>query len=123
MEKKLPSVFANKIDKEVGNNKSVFYSSKEGMENGSLDDRSINSSLIDDNFASKAREKLIRPKNINQKINDIFNSSRYVYKADVEITLKDGVVSKRVIGKNANNLITIDNELIPISDIVDIKHK
>lgn len=36
MEKKLPSVFANKIDKEVGNNKSVFYSSKEANENESI---------------------------------------------------------------------------------------
>ena len=58
---------------------------------------------------------------MNQKINKIFGSSRYVYKADVDITLKDGKVSKRIIGRNKNELITMDNELIKISDIIDIK--
>lgn len=118
MERKLPSVFANKIEKEVGNNKKVFYSGKDGV-TGTSDRKATN----EDDFAQNIKDHLIKPKNIYQKINDIFNSSRYVYKADVEITLKDGVVTKRIIGKNSNHLITIDNELIPISDIVDIKHK
>jgi len=120
MEKKLPKVFANKIEKEVGNNKSVFYSSKDGLNDASEDVRGTN---ISDDFVSKVKDNLVKPKNVYQKINDIFNSSRYVYKADVELTLKDGVVTKRIVGKNANHLITIDNELIPISDIIDIKHK
>ncbi|MCI9110220.1 MAG: hypothetical protein HFH47_00230 [Bacilli bacterium] len=120
MERKLPSVFANKIEKEVGNNKNVFYSSKDGLAERGED---LKDSKQTDDFAQKAKDNLIKPKNIYQKLNEIFSSSRYVYKADVEITLKDGVVTKRIIGKNANHLITIDNELIPISDIVDIKHK
>ncbi len=107
MEKKIPKVFANKVEKNAGNNKEVFYSSKEVVKES--DDR--------------GPKMIKREKNINQKINDIFNSSRYVYKADVEITLKSGIVSKRIVGKNGNNLITIENELIPISDIIDIKHK
>lgn len=118
MERKLPSVFANKIEKEVGNNKKVFYSTKDG-----LADNSDRKSTNEDDFAQSIKDNLVKPKNIYQKINDIFNSSRYIYKADVELTLKDGVVTKRIIGKNSNHLITIDNELIPISDIVDIKHK
>lgn len=122
MAKKLPSVFANKIEKEVGNNKSVFYSSKEPVD-GNPGLESIDNGNVDDSFVRRAQDSMVKPKNINQKINDVFNSSRYVYKADVELTLKDGVVTKRIIGKNANHLITIDNELIPISDIVDIKHK
>lgn len=119
MEKKLPKVFANKIEKEVGNNKNVFYSSKDGLADDNLDIRSNSS----DDFANRVKDGLIKPKNVYQKLNDIFTSSRYVYKADVEITLKSGVVTKRIIGKNSNHLITIDNELIPISDIIDIKHK
>ena len=35
--------------------------------------------------------------------------------------LKDGTVTKRIIGKNNTHLITMENELIPISDIIDIK--
>ena len=58
--------------------------------------------------------------NINQKINNIFNSNKYVYKADVVITTKDGKVVKKIIGQNKTHLITIENELIPISNILDI---
>ncbi|MCI9585166.1 MAG: hypothetical protein HFH45_00850 [Bacilli bacterium] len=115
MGNKIPKVFANPVSKEIGNNKNVFYSSKEPVLN---DNNGGDNELSNRRLANNAVEK-----NINQKINGIFSSSRYVYKADVEITLKNGVVTKRIIGKNANHLITIDNELIPISDIVDIKHK
>ena len=106
MDKKLPKVFANKVDKHAGNNRDVFYSSKEE---------------VDDNRGVKT--PVSREPNVSQKINSIFSSSRYVYKADVEITLKSGVVNKRIVGRNVNHLITIDNELIPISDILDIKQK
>lgn len=106
MEKKLPKVYANKIDKEIKNNETVYYDRGEKVE-------------------KKAQEskKDIIPKelSIQQKINKIFGSSRYVYKADVDITLKDGKISKKVIGRNKNELITMDNELINISDIVDIE--
>ena len=41
----------------------------------------------------------------------------------MEIKLKDGTVTKKIVGKNSTHLITMENELIPISDIVDIKTK
>lgn len=104
MDKKLPKVFANKIDKNLDNNKSVFYSDKEDLD------------VVDS--SSRNSNKVI---NINQKINSIFSSPKYVYKADVNITTKDGVALKRVVGKNSTHLITIDNELIPISNIIDIE--
>lgn len=108
MEKKLPKVFANKIDKSLDNNKNVFYSAQG-------DDIDVRSSESSNNctFESKGQ-------NVNQKINSIFTSPRYVYKADVDITTKEGKVSKRIIGRNSTHLITIDNELVPITDIVDI---
>ena len=105
MEKKLPKVFANSIDKKLNNNETVYYEKNK-----------------------KIKEEIKNPKNsfsesfnINQKINKIFGSSRYVYKADVEITTKEGKVSKKIIGRNKNELITMDNELIKINDIIDIK--
>lgn len=100
MNKKLPKVFANKIEKNLKNNKKVYYSNKD------------------------EQNEIIEPKlttqNIYQKIHDIFTSSQYVYKADVKIKIKDKIIEKRIIGKNNNNLITYDNELIPISEIEDI---
>ena len=96
--KDLPKVFHNKIDKKFDNNRSVYYSS-----NTYEDERSIDS------------------RTVLQKINDIFSSPNYVYKANVEITLKDKKVIKRIIGRNKNFIITMDNDLIPITDIFDIK--
>lgn len=96
--KDLPKVFHNKIDKKFDNNRSVYYS------NNNYDDNTITDT-----------------RTILQKINDIFSSSNYVYKANVEITLKDKKVTKRIIGRNKNYIITMDNDLIPINDIMDIK--
>lgn len=106
MKRELPKIFANKIDKKLENNKnfSVTYSDEKQLNNES--NRSI---------------KL--EKNINQKINEIFSSPKYVYKADVIITTNDGTIERRIIGKNGDNLITIENELINIWTIKDIKFK
>ena len=62
-------------------------------------------------------------KDLNQKINQIFGSSRYVYKADVVITTKNGAFNKKIIGRNRHELITMDNEVIPINEILDIAFK
>ena len=90
-------VFANRIDKKLHNNEEVYYSK---------------------DVKEETPKKTI--KNVYQKINDIFTSRNYIYKADVIIKTKDSTLNKTIIGKNKNSLITIDNELIPISDIIDI---
>lgn len=95
--KELPKVFHNKINKNFNNNRSFYYSNNEPIE----------------------EEKDTRT--ITQKINDIFSSPNYIYKANVEITLKDKKIVKRIIGRNKNYIITMDNDLISINDIIDIK--
>lgn len=100
--KDLPKVFRNNINKKFNNNKNIYYSSND------------NRSATSDNEIKDTR-------NILQKINEIFSSPNYVYKANVEITLKDKKVTKRIIGRNKDFIITMDNTLIPISDITDIK--
>ena len=41
-------------------------------------------------------------------------------KADVTILTDNEVLKKRIVGKNNNNLITMDNEYIPVDKIRDI---
>lgn len=96
--KRLPKVFANPIDKDINNNRSISKSNDLSIEKNEY-------SLND----------------INKKIASIFSSYNYVYKADVLITTTNGEFVKRIIGKKDNNLITLDNELIDISTIKDIK--
>lgn len=109
MGKKLPGVFASKIEKKINNNESVHYTNAD-------EKKEIKN--------SKNKEKInkleLPKKDIKTKINDIFNSTEYIYKADVEIKTGDKMSIKRIIGRNNYNLITVDNELIPIDKIEDI---
>ena len=57
---------------------------------------------------------------IDKKIDNIFNDKGFVYKADVFIVTDNDTLKKRIVARNVNNLITIDNEYIPISIIRDI---
>ena len=101
MNKKLPHVFHNKIDKKINNNTEYYYSKNKDHTNIETEPS----------------------KNIRKAITEIFSSPNYIYKANVIITLKDKTVEKRIIGRNKNYLITMDNETIPIDSIIDIKRK
>ncbi len=90
-----PRVYANPINKKIDNVQDLFRSDK--------DSRSIN------------------PVDVNKKINEIFASRNHVYKSKVKITLKDAVVEKEIVGKTNINLLTLDGNLIRITDIVDIE--
>ncbi len=89
-----PRVFANPIDKQINNVQNLFRSNDS--------DRSS-------------------PKDINKKINEIFAANNHVYKSRVKITLKDKVVEKDIVGKTNINLLTLDGELIKITDIINIE--
>ncbi len=100
--KDLPKVFRNNINKKFNNNSSIYYSHNYNRNSNEIEN-------INDN------------KNVVQKINEIFSSPNYVYKANVEITLKDKKITKRIIGRNKNYIITMDNMLIPINEIINIR--
>ena len=90
-----PRVFANPINKKIDNVQDLFRSDKES--------RSIN------------------PVDVNKKINEIFASRNHVYKSKVKITLKDKVIEKEIVGNTNINLLTLDGDLIRITDILDIE--
>lgn len=101
MNKKLPGIFSNKIDKKLNNNEEYYVSDKDDVK------RPIKFSKND----------------IEKKINSIFSSPNYIYRANTIIALNSGEIEKKIIGKNKNALITIDDELIPIDEILDIRLK
>lgn len=92
---KLPKVFAKPIEKEIENNRNMFY--------------------------SKLLEEKKDRKNILKEIDKIFKSSDFVYKSKVEITTKDGIIETNLVGKNGGSILTLDGKSIRITDIVDIK--
>lgn len=105
MNKDLPEMFKGSINKDTNNNERVFSTLNSSK-------TIINNNNSNINNYSKYE--------VNKKINDIFNSSDYVYKVDVTIVTEDGEYKKRVVGKVKDSLITMDNEKIPIDSIRDI---
>ncbi len=100
MNKELPKMYHSKISKPINSIQKIYTT--------------INN---DNNIKDEVKYPNIP---IDRKIANIFNSSDYVYKADVTIVTDTDTLHKRIIAKNKNNLITIDNEYIPISIIRDI---
>ena len=101
MSKELPKMYQTKINKPINSIQKVYSS--------------INNKYDNNRGYNKYSDI-----SIDKKIDNIFNSYDYVYKADVTIVTDEGTVSKRIVARNKNNLITIDNEFIPISVIRDI---
>lgn len=104
MKKILPSLYKGKVRSDSNKNQKQTVLSK-----------------IEDNVTNVVVNDEIESKNINRKIRDIFNSPNYVYRANVSITMNDGeTLKKTIIGRTNNSLITIDDELIDVSKIIQI---
>ena len=106
--KDLPKMYHNKIDKDIRNNEKFFSTMYK--------DKSIE-------VVKPKKNNLINDKNnytVEQKIYNIFNSPNYIYKIDVIIVTDNNTLNKRIVGKTKTNLITMDNEYIPINTIRDI---
>ena len=100
MNKKVPKIFVNKIDK-IYNNKEVYYSYKDNTNDIEL--VSVNEFEI------------------QKKINDLFKSNDFIYKKKFHIKTKYGEDDYIIISKSYDYLLTITGERIYISNILDIK--
>lgn len=101
MKKDLPKMYHSSINKEIDNVQNIY-------------------STINNEFDNNIRTTNYNKLDIEKKINNIFNSPNFIYKADVNILTDKGLLNKRIIAKRNGYLITIDNETIPINIIKDI---
>ena len=92
---KLPKVYANPINKSFNNTQSIYKS------------------MLNNNRSIK--------KDINYEIDRIFSSKDHIAKSRVRVTLSNEVLEVDIIGKTGSNILTMDNRLIKIKDIVDIE--
>jgi len=95
--KKLPKLFTNSFNEKIDNSKEYT---------------TVREKVIEENKLTKYE--------INKKIDMIFKSKNYIYKVNVLIKFNDKELNTTLIGKTKDNLITLDNKLIKISDIYDI---
>lgn len=95
-----PKMYRCNVKKDFNNNRSVY---------ASYDDNNVNSNDV-----------IYDTNEIRKKINEIFGSYDFIYRTKVNIVIDNKVVTKKIIGMYNNNLVTIDDEHIPISMIKDI---
>ena len=96
--KKLPKLYTNTFNKKIDNSK---------------DFTTIRDNIVEEDKLSTF--------DINKKIDMFFKSKDHIYKVNVLIKYSDREMNTTLIGKTNDNLITLDNKLIKISDIYDIK--
>lgn len=108
---KKPKVFQNKIDKVIKNNKTVFDSSKEEVleivkedvnKENNVDKVDSNSSVVD-------------------KITRLLNREGYVFNVPVCIITRDNKYETNIASVVNNCIITLDNDVIPLDDVLDIE--
>lgn len=96
----LPNIFQNKNIKVLNNQQNLYYG------------KDVDTTPVKSPY-----------KDIRNDIKRLFSSKNYVYRLNCIITCNDRTIDTYIIGHNSNSIITIDNELIPIKDIIDIKEK
>lgn len=102
MNKKVPKIFVNKIDK-VNNNKEVFYSFK------------------NNNFEYEKKDNIqVNEFDLQNKIDKLFRTNDFIYKKTFHIKTKYSENDYIIISKSYNYLLTIDGSRIYIKDIIDI---
>lgn len=100
MNKKIPKIYVNKIDKNIDNNKQVYYSYKD------------------------SKEEIIKEEidyfKMQRKINDLFRSNDFIYKKKFLIKTNKEEAEYTIISKSYDYLLTITGDKIMIKDIIDI---
>ena len=109
-----PKVYANPIDKKLYNNQEVFNSDVNVLK---LDNDVRNSDYL------YVKEDDYRNLGVIEKIEKLLNRNGYIFNVDVLIKTKDKVYKTKIAGKVNNHLITLDNDIINIDDIVDLEIK
>lgn len=108
MTKKLPKIYQSTFSHPIQNNEKIYYSKNQTL------NKNIKSQVI-------KKEDTLVP--IEKVIDELFHTTGYVFNIPVEIITNERKVETYIAGKVNNTLITLDNELIPISSIVSIKRK
>ena len=109
---KKPKVFQNKIDKVIKNNKIIFDSSKEDVLEIVKKEAVDNKDSVDniDNNVS-----------VVDKITRLLNRKGYVFNVPVCIITHDKKYETNIASVVNNCIITLDNDVIPLDDVIDIE--
>ncbi len=104
--KKLPKIYQTEL-KKVHNNKEVFDSLKEDR-----DEKVIPKEIKNKNYDNLS---------VHEKIKELINQNSYIFNTKVKLIKDDAEIECQIAGVVNNHIITMNNEIIKIDDIKDIK--
>lgn len=96
---KKEKIYVNKINKKIDNNQSYCDVHKE------------------ENMVIKHVDNGL---SVEEKLKKLFNTNGYIFNVDVKIITDNKTYNTKIAGKVGNSIITLDNDIIHISDIKDI---
>lgn len=109
--KKLPKIYQNESVKKINNNKSVFDSLKEEIDN--FEERSV---------TKESQEELeFKSLSVRDKLKELINQKSYIFNTKVSLVFSDHEESTQIAGVINNHIITMDNKIIKIDEVKDIK--
>ena len=109
--KKKPKVFANEINKNIRNNKVIYDSSK--------NDNVILEKL---ELIKQKKESVNNSNKTLDKIKDLLDREGYIFNVDVLIKTNNKEYQTHIASVINNHIITLDNDIINIDDVIDIKY-
>lgn len=107
--KKLPKIFQNELASNIKNNKKVY---------DSLKDKNIE--LNENKIIKKQSSKKILT--VKEKVKELIKGNNYIFNTKVTLVFNDSERECNIAGVVNNHIITMDNEIIKIDDLKDIKY-
>lgn len=114
--KKLPKINKFEIVEKISNNKKIFDSLKDEEKNSFKKEERI-----------KKEEKVTKNSKFNnstvrEKLKELINQNSYIFNKKVTLIFSDHEEILEIAGVVNNHIITMDNKIIKIDDIKDIKY-
>ena len=103
--KKLPKVDKFDLSNDIHNNKQVF---------NSLEDK-----IIVNKKENKESNKILT---VKEKIKELIKGNNYIFNTKVTLVYDDKEKECNIAGVVNNHIITMDNEIIKIDDLKDIRY-
>lgn len=113
--KKLPNINKFEINKKIKNNKVVFDSLKENIEVSKNELKKI------DEKECKRTKKDLRNLSVSEKLKELINKNSYIFNMKVNLVFSTHQEVCQIAGIVNNHIITMDNRIIKIADILDIE--
>ena len=111
MDKKLPSIFKNEIDKKIDNNKKVFYSKYESI--GNVVEKTSDVDSSNDRSVSS----------LSSSLDELLKNNQFIFNVPVEISLKEEIVNTKIVSKVGDHLLTSSGKIINLEDVLLIRIK